>query len=635
MNFFERQQHVRRMSARLVLLFTVAVFGIVLVIDLAVAFAFNAFTKQPVELAGVLIATSIITLLAIGLAAAFRMIGLRGGGGRVARELGGVLVPADTQDPQLRRLRNVVEEIAIASGTPVPEIYLMPHEESINAFAAGWSTSDAAVAVTRGTLERLNRDELQGVIAHEFSHVVNGDMRLNIRLMGLLFGILFLTVLGNQFARVGVFSGGGRRDNRDGGGNPLVIVGIALLAAGFIGVFVGRIIKASVSRQREYLADASAVQFTRQTDGIAGALKKIAGLPAGSKINNPRGEEVGHMLFGAGARFSSLFATHPPLLERIKVLEPSFDPAQLQQLSQRWAASPPSGLAEDAALGLTASAGTAVPAADATVSAAEDSVVGGIGAPDANAFDKASALLGQIPDEILDRARSADSVVPLVLGLLLADDPQARQAQHAALASRQGAPLADAVLAEAQTLDGLHPLLRLPLAEVALPALRQLPETTRAAMPSVVTNLIHADGRITAYEYCLSRLVYSELDDAMRPKPTWRDGRYRVADVPGAVATLLAILAQSGHDDAGAAGRAFAAGLARTLPNARLPYAPPEQGVVALESAWPSLIDLRPEDKQLLVAGAVAVISDDGVTTVTELELLRTMCAILHCPLPL
>jgi hypothetical protein len=262
-------------------------------------------------------------------------------------------------------------------------------------------------------------------------------------------------------------------------------------------------------------------------------------------------------------------------------------------------------------------------------------VVGGIGAPDANAFGKASALLGQIPDEILDRARSADSVVPLVLGLILADDPQARQAQHAALTSRQGALLADAALAEAQALDGLHPLLRLPLAEVALPALRQLPEATRAAMPSVVTNLIHADGRITAYEYCLSRLVYSELDEAMRPRPTWRDGRYRVAEVPAAVATLLAILAQAGHDDAAAAGRAFAAGLARTLPNAQLPYAPPEQGVVALESAWPALIDLRPEEKQQLVAGAVAVIADDGVTTVTELELLRTMCAILHCPLPL
>src|SRR4051812_30958053 len=274
MNFFDRQVRVRRMSARLVVLFVLAVIAIVAAVDVAVAIAFDAFSKGLADLAGIVVVTSVITLAAITLAAAFRMLGLRGGGGKVARELGGILVPADTQDPQLRRLRNVVEEIAIASGTPVPEVYVLPGEEGINAFAAGWNTSNAAVAVTRGTLERLNRDELQGVIAHEFSHVVNGDMRLNIRLMGLLYGILFLTVLGNQFARVGVFTGGGRRDNRDSNGNPLVIVGIALLAAGFIGVFIGRIIKASVSRQREYLADASAVQFTRQAGGIAGALKK-------------------------------------------------------------------------------------------------------------------------------------------------------------------------------------------------------------------------------------------------------------------------------------------------------------------------------------------------------------------------
>ena len=195
-NFFERQRQVRRMSTRLVILFVVAVIGIIAAVDLAAALAFSRSADTPGQLVGILVVTSLLTLVAIVLAAGFRMIGLRGGGGVVARELGGVLVPQDTADPQLRRLRNVVEEIAIASGVPVPEIYLLPNERGINAFAAGWSTSDAAVAVTRGALERLNRAELQGVIAHEFSHVVNGDMRLNIRLMGLLFGILFLSVIG-------------------------------------------------------------------------------------------------------------------------------------------------------------------------------------------------------------------------------------------------------------------------------------------------------------------------------------------------------------------------------------------------------------------------------------------------------
>ena len=205
-------------------------------------------------------------------------------------------MPQDTTDPRLRRLRNVVEEMAIAAGTPVPEVYLLPDEEGINAFAAGWSTSDAAVAVTSGALDRLNRDELQGVIAHEFSHVVNGDMRLNIRLIGLLFGILFLSVIGRTLLHGSLLAGAGRSRDEKSGSNPLPVIGFALLVAGGIGVLAGRLIQASVSRQREYLADASAVQFTRQTSGIAGALKKIGGLSAGSKLDSPKREEVGHML---------------------------------------------------------------------------------------------------------------------------------------------------------------------------------------------------------------------------------------------------------------------------------------------------------------------------------------------------
>jgi Zn-dependent protease with chaperone function len=583
--------------------------------------------------------TSLVTVAAIGLAAAFRTIGLRGGGGKVARELGGVPVPQDTNDPQLRRLRNVVEEIAIASGTPVPEVYLLPHEEGINAFAAGWSTSDAAVAVTRGALERLNRDELQGVIAHEFSHVVNGDMRLNIRLMGLLFGILFLTIIGRTMLQAGIFGGDRRRSSDDkNSGNPIMLVGIGLLVAGFIGVVAGRLIKASVSRQREYLADASAVQFTRQTSGIAGALKKIAGLPAGSKITSPKSEEVGHMLFGAGARLSSWFSTHPPLMDRIKVLEPSFNPPELQALAQHWAQQPPSGLAEDLSLGLAGlrdQPGTALRAPDAPVQVTEAAVMSDIAAPSQGAFQQAEAIINQIPAEVLDRARGAQSVVPLILGLLLADDPQASAAQHAALTQLAGPALADGVLAEAKALAGLHPLLRMPLADLALPALRERSAADRAAVLNLISALIRADGIITGYEYCLSRLVYSELDESMNPRSGWRVDRHTLAQARPAVATLLAVVAQSGNADPAAAAHAFQAGAARVFPNGGVEYAPPAQGVVALETAWPALVGLTPEDKQQLVAGAVAVISEDGVTTVSEMELLRLICALLHCPLPL
>ena len=340
MNFFEHQAAARRGSGRLVLLFGLAVAGIVLAVDLATLLVTGSW--------GATAAATVATLLVIGLGSLYRIASLRGGGAVVAAQMGGTFVPEDTRDPSLRRLRNVVEEIAIASGVPVPKLFVMEQEPGINAFAAGYSPSDAAVAVTRGALDRLNRDELQGVIAHEFAHVLNGDMRLNIRLIGLLFGILMLSLIGQRILIYG-------RLGRSRDGAPVLVAALVAMAVGAIGVFFGRMIKAGVSRQRELLADASAVQFTRQTRGLAGALKKIGGLDAGSKLQDKAdAEEVSHMLFGQGTAFSGLFATHPPLVERIRRLEPTFDARQLQQLEARWRAAPPDGLAEDVALGLAA-----------------------------------------------------------------------------------------------------------------------------------------------------------------------------------------------------------------------------------------------------------------------------------------
>jgi Zn-dependent protease with chaperone function len=643
MDFFDRQQRVRRMSGRLVLLFVVAVIGIVIAVDVATITAFGAWS-DPSQLIALAIVASAATGVSIALASAFRTASLRGGGGKVAIELGGVPVPQDTADPQLRRLRNVVEEIAIASGVTVPEVYLLPGEDGINAFAAGWSTSDAAVAVTRGALERLNRDELQGVIAHEFSHVVNGDMRLNIRLIGLLFGILFLTVIGRTLLRVGVFSGGGRsRGDRNSGNNPLPLIGIAMVAAGFIGVLAGRIIQASVSRQREYLADASAVQFTRQTSGIAGALKKIAGLAQGSQLRSPRTEEVGHMLFGSGRGFSSLFATHPPLADRIKVLEPSFDPAQLEELARRWAQEPPSGMREDVALGLAPAEATAqpplpapstLPAPGSVMPVDAGAVVRQIAAPTNASYQRASAVMAEIPPALLARARRADTVVPFVLGLLIAEHPQARTAQHEVLAKQNGSQLADAAEAEARSLDRLDPLLRLPLAELAFPALRQRTPAEQEAAVNAVFALIHADGRISVFEYCLSRLLLGEMQDALRPKSQWRIGVRDLAGSVPAVLTLLAVLAQAGSATPAGAAAAFQAGLRRVLPGQEFDFTPPTRGVVELETVWPALDALEPAGKSLVVQAAVDVIGKDGQVTVTEAELLRTVCGLLHCPLP-
>jgi len=630
MNFFERQQDLRRMSVRLVLLFAIAVVGIIAVVNVVALFAFGAFSDRPVNALGIVGVVSLLTAGAIAVATLYRTATLRGGGGRVARELGGDYVPEDTTDPQLRRLRNVVEEIAIASGVPVPEVYVMPNENSINAFAAGWSTSDAAVAVTRGALERLNRDELQGVIAHEFSHVVNGDMRLNIRLMGLLFGILFLAVAGETILRAGAFT---RSRDEKGGGNPLPLIGIALIAAGWIGVVVGRIIKSSVSRKREYLADASAVQFTRQTQGIAGALKKIAGLRPGSKLQAPKAEEVAHMLFGSGRKVQSLFATHPPLADRIKVLEPDFDPAQLDALAAQWEQRPPVGMEEDLALGLAGQSGApTVPTVPTAPTVSETDLVAQVAAPTEASYHHAAAMLASIPEDVLTRARTVHQVVPLVLGLLLSADAQVRDKQKADLAARYGQQLADAAGSESQALSNLDPVLRLPLAELAFPALRHRSEAEQQAALQAIYGLVNADGRISVFEYCLASMVASYVYQHMHPEPRWHTQRRPLRRARAQAVTLLTVLAGESVSDAEGA---FHAGMAVAFPGEpQAAFTPSQRGVLDLEQGWHALRELDAEGKELLVRAAVTTIGHDRSLSVSELELLRTICSLLQCPLP-
>lgn len=627
MDFFARQDAVRKVSGRLVVLFAAAVAGIVAVIDLAAWFGLGLYQQPAGSAVGGLVTISLVALLVIFGASFFRMLSLRnGGGGQVARSLGGISVPEDTADPQLRRLRNVVEEIAIASGTPVPELYVLPNEQGINAFAAGWSPADAAVAVTRGALERLNRDELQGVIAHEFSHVVNGDMRINIRLMGVLFGILGLAVVG----RILLASGRGTNKN----GAPLALIGLAAFIAGYIGVFAGRLIKAAVSRQREYLADASAVQFTRQTEGIAGALKKIGGLDAGSRISSGKVEDVSHMLFGEGRSFASLYATHPPLPERIKVLDPTFDPAELDVLRQRWSAAPPQGMAEDMALGLASAAPEASAARARQVDVHPDAVVAGVGDPAAASYTWAAGILRSIPEALQHRVRGTGTVLPVVFGLLLSDHPQARAAQHAMLTARHGAPLADAAWQEAAALAELDRAARLPLSELAFSALRNRPVAELQAIMGSIDELVRADGRTTVFEYCLATLLRRELYEVVHHRPPWPVRRTTLPRSGTAAPVLLSVLARIGNRDAVSAEAAYRAGLARLPIDQRYPYAPPERGLLALDAVWPVLDGLDGAGKAALVGALVEVIASDGVMTIEEVELLRTVCGLLHCPLP-
>lgn len=627
-DFFDRQHAARGTTFKLVTLFTLAVLAIVVAIDLLVLYATRNGSSSDITTA--LIAATVFTLLIISGGTLSKMIALRAGGSAVALSVGAVPVDPTTSDPQLRRFSNVVEEMSIASGVPVPRLFVLEQEDGINAFAAGFGPADAAITVTAGALQRLNRDELQGVIGHEFSHVLNGDMRLNVRLIGLLNGILLLGLVG---LRILAFGGGrGSRDSKNG--NPILVLAIAMLVLGFIGQFFAGLIKAAVSRQREWLADASSVQFTRQSAGLVGALKKIAGLPTGSALHNAHSEkQINHMLFGEGTRsFSQLWATHPPLLQRIQALEPGFRADEVAQLEQSYRESPPNGLAEDAQLGLVGGTiAAAVPAHSVALDPATLAKRVGTFTPEDLAHG--AALSAQIPPQLRQLATQGSTTVPLVLALLLDSDAGVRERQLALIAQHVSAADAAATDQLGPTVAPLPPLLRLPLVGIAMSALTARPRPQLQALLSVLDSLALADGTFTVFEYCLTRLISSYLRDSLDPGRRARPGRTSVAQLQDAALTLLAVVAEEGNDDPAAAQHAFAAGVGR-LGVSTQPYAPPRDIVAALDAVWGPLDSLDPQHKRALIEALVAAIADDGVLAVAEAELLRTACALLHCPLP-
>lgn len=626
MNFFEHQAAARRQSRWMVWAFALSVAatvgGVTAVTAVGLAlgraqdmtFADALLPQLPVLL---LIAALIATV--IGVATLYKIARLRTGGGAVAVAQGGVLVPPETRDPRQRRLRNVVEEIAIASGVPVPEIYVLEREGGINAFAAGYAPADAAVAVTRGALEKLSRDELQGVIAHEFSHILNGDMRLNIRLMGLAFGLLVIHVIGREI--VENTPRGGKR------GPTLAVLGFGLMAVGGLGMVCGRLIKARISRQREYLADASAVQFTRQTLGIAGALKKIAGIHAGSKLADRRGEQISHMLFGDGVGYSRLFATHPPLLERIQRIEPHFRYEQIGAQALDWNAAdfytdagdegPVKFLAPAATRGVTAAA-----------------VVQQVGHPGADEYRYAETLHATIP-QLLREAAVTDADAPALLMALLLDGDAAMSArQREAIAARRGAREAGRVGELHRETENLHPALRLPLAALAFPTLRQRPVAELVALQQLIEELVRMDGRIGAFEFVLARMLSVQLTDWMHPAGTALAGTKRLGELEEDVALLLSVVADAGSARGDAARRAFASGWAHLWPKSARQAALPADWPAALDAALTRLDQLMPVAKQMLIEALVKTLAHDGKVTVGEAELLRVTAASLHCPIP-
>lgn len=641
MNFFVEQERARRLTRRMLVLFAIAVAVIVLLVDVVVLAALGA-RADGWHNATPLVVLSLGVLFVIGLGSLYRIATLHGGGGAVARGMGARQVTPETTDFAYRRLHNVVEELAIAAGVPVPEVFVLEDEPGINAFAAGYTTADAAVTVTRGSLDKLTREELQGVIGHEFSHVLNGDMRLNLRLMGIVFGIMVLAIIGR---RIAMFSGG--RRSRDSGN--VVLFGLALLAIGWIGVLAARIIKASVSRQREYLADASAVQFTRQTEGIAGALKKIGALSEGSRLTGSDAEEVSHMLFGEGLATSALLATHPPLHDRIRRLDPAFRDEEFASIAAAWE-SPATAGPDAEGPGVSMSgfvAATAVPARPAmrapggvasgavTLRITPAGVSRQVGRPGADDHRTAQAVHADLPPGLRDAAYRYATAPAVLLALLLDADPAVRGRQCSDIRARVPPDIAAAAEAFAPSVAALDPGERLPLVALAFPALRRRPRNEIDAFTAAVRSLVAADGETSPFEYCLGRMLEGQVIDMLDPAAARPAGARNLAGSLSGAIDVFAVMASWGNDDPAAAMAAFDHAIHEALPGMSATYAPPADWRAALDRALPKLDGLVPADKERVVRGLVAAISADGQVNVPEAELLRAACAALHCPLPI
>ena len=591
--------------------------------NLARGASFGDFVVQHSGLFGLI--ALIMVLVVVG-AMAFKTSVLSAGGSKVAESMGGTLVPPNVVDPSLQRLRNVVEEMAIASGVPVPDIYVLEQEDGINAFAAGYQPGDAAVAVTRGTLNLLNRAELQGVIGHEFSHILNGDMRLNIRLMGILFGIMVLALIGRTVLRGSRF--GGRRSN----GQVIVLVsGVALVVLGWIGIFFARIIKAGVSRQREYLADASAVQFTRQTDGIANALKKIGGYRAGSYFQAADPEEVSHMLFGTGSRLGGLFATHPPLTERIQALDPSFRPGDYPAVNLG---------TRDAVAEETRAAALHAPAAPAaaTTSAADlaSTITDMVGEPGTEHLQIAAALRSSVPALLYDAAHSHELAYLLAIALVLDTTGKATDRQLGIVNERLGAERTRLVREYYEEIRNAGIQYRLPLMEIAYPALKRRPAPELHYLVDLAGRLIEIDGEVDLYEYCYYRILVSNIAQSIDPSRRRRTQKASREPVRKAAIEVLRIVAKHGNEDRRKQERAFQAGLALFGKwGGRFEFAADHgYSVSVLDQSLELLLALNGDGKKMLLEALTAAVMSDRRISAAEAELIRAICASLACPLP-
>ncbi len=670
MDFFEHQEIARRSTRRLIVLFAIAVVVIVIAVNFAataIYFGFLAPTGSAqlgVALpAGFYLFNTLAVIAVIGGGTLYKMSSLSAGGAAVANLVDAREVDTSTRDLLDRRLVNVVEEMAIASGIAVPRVYVMDKEMAINAFAAGHSINDAVIVVTRGTLTRLSRDELQGVIAHEFSHVLNGDMKLNLRLIGVLHGLLIVALAGRLLLELGGRSRGGSSGRSGNALAVLFFAGIALWILGYIGVFFGRLIKAAVSRQREFLADASAVQFTRNPDGIGGALRKIGGLTEatglGTRIDHPQAETLSHLFLGA-ARPSfvrGLFATHPSLEERVQRIygrKQAFLPApeNALALSMGGLQMPSEPESPRSPMRFVASAGgresPSVPGASGAHALSPVAGLVAVAATGAGALNEVAASVGTVApprhrdfalddtqrsavDSLRRAATDAMHAQLIVFALLVEKDSELRAQQRTLIAEAYGGEASQIVEQYHRQIHALPPGARQPLLDVAMPALRKLPDQTRQRLLKFSHLLIAADGRVSVREFLLFTILQRRLGpDAGRAVPV----RYRAVKELAQDAALVLSLVASVRLPARPE-HAFNAG-ALLLPESDVRLIAADAiRLDDVSAALDRLNQLAPLAKPQLIKAATAAAFVDNDTNWRAASTLRMICAALDAPLPL
>ena len=619
-NFFVDQTVARRRTTLLVVMYISAV---LLIIFLTYGFfallARGSPSRQQIGLGNFIhddlflgIFAAVSGLIVLG--STYKIYSLARGGRGIAEMLGGKLIESNRTDPELRRVLNIVEETAIAAGVPVPPVYLLGQENSINAFAAGYSASDAVIAVSKGCVDKLTRDELQGVIAHEFSHILNGDMRLNIRLIGVLHGILLLGLLGQFSMR----SAAEVDDVR--GSLALLVIGLGLFILGYLGVFFGNVIKAAISRQREFLADASAVQFTRNPLGIGSALHKIL-LSSDYKLKASHAAEASHFYFSSGLTeaFFGLLSTHPPLVERIKRIAPSL---LTQQVSK-------SASLEQMRRELIAEK-------EAGVSGFSSQVFSDPNGAATSAIERSKKLLSGLPQIWRDSAHEPASAQAVVLGVLLSSDQEERNNQLSAIENETAPQIMSELARLAASGIPQSPQERFALVEMSVPSLRSMSPPQLKQFRSVIDSLINSDGRISLFEYALGKTLRRHLERVVSPQLRIKPDERSLSSLLSVIAVLLehvAFVGASSHDQRCVA---YQAGMRFLFPNSKAaPTFSERPSYQQLDSALASIECASAHTREQIMRAVVECVMADGHASPSELQIVRAIADHIECPIPL